>query len=90
MCCVELLSRVRLYATPRTVACQGPLSMGILLARIVGWVAMSSSRESSQPRDGTQVSRIAGGFFTVGATRKARVISTLNHQGSSYKNFVRG
>ena len=65
MCCVESLSHVRLYVTPRTVDCQGPLSMGILLARIVGWVAVPSSRESSQPRDGTQVSLIAGGFFTV-------------------------
>ena len=33
-----------------------PLSMGILQARILGWVAMPSSRESSQPRDRTQVS----------------------------------
>ena len=75
---------------PMDYRLQAPLSMGILQARILEWVAISSSRESSQPRDGTQVSRIAGGFFTVGATRKARVISTLNHQGSSYKNFVRG
>ena len=34
---------------------------------------MPSSRGSSQPRDGTQVSRIAGGFFTVRATREALV-----------------
>ena len=37
---------------------------GILQARILQWVAMSFSRGSSQPRDGTQVSCIAGGFFT--------------------------
>ena len=37
---------------------------GILQARTLQWVAMSSSRESSQPRDQTQVSLIAGGFFT--------------------------
>ena len=30
---------------------QAPLSMGILQARILSWVAMPSSRESSQPRD---------------------------------------
>ena len=42
------------------------LSVGILQARILNWVAMPSSRESSQPRDRTQVSFIAGGFFTVG------------------------
>ena len=37
---------------------------GILQARILEWVAMPSSRESSQPRDQAQVSRIVGGFFT--------------------------
>ena len=36
----------------------------ILQARIMEWVAFPFSRGSSQPRDRTQVSRIAGGFFT--------------------------
>ena len=33
--------------TPWTVACQAPLSMGILQARILEWVAVSFSRGSS-------------------------------------------
>ena len=37
--------------TPWTVACQAPLSMGILQARILEWVAMPSSRGCSQTRD---------------------------------------
>ena len=37
---------------------------GILQARILEWVVFSFSRGSSQPRDQTQVSHIAGGFFT--------------------------
>ena len=37
---------------------------GILQARIMEWVAVPFSRGSSQPRDQTQVSRIAGRFFT--------------------------
>ena len=37
---------------------------GILQARILEWVAFPFSRGSSQPRDQTQVSRIAGRFFT--------------------------
>ena len=37
---------------------------GILQARILEWVAFRFSRESSQPRDQTQVSHIVGGFFT--------------------------
>ena len=43
---------------------------GILLAKILEWVAFPLSRGSSQPRDRTQVSHIAGGFFTSWATRE--------------------
>ena len=46
-------------------ACQAPLSMGILQARILEWVAMPSSRGSSQPMDPNKVFCIADGFFTV-------------------------
>ena len=38
--------------------------MEILQARILEWVAFPFSRGSSQPRDQTQVSHIAGRFFT--------------------------
>ena len=38
---------------------------GILQARILAEVAFPISRGSSQPRNGTQVSCIAGGFFTI-------------------------
>ena len=55
-------------ATPWTVACQTPLSMGILQPRILECVAMPFSRGSSQPRDQTQVSHIAGRFFTIWST----------------------
>ena len=47
---------------------------GILQARILEWVAILFSRGSSQPRDQTQVSHIAGGFFTIWATRKAHLV----------------
>ena len=42
---------------------------GILWARIVEWEVFLFSRGSSQSRDWTQVSRIAGGFFTSWAMR---------------------
>jgi hypothetical protein len=45
------------------VAHQAPLSMGIFQARVLEWVDIPSSRGSSQPSDGTQVSHVAGGFF---------------------------
>ena len=64
-CMQSPFSRVQLFATLLTVAHQAPLSMGILQARILEWVAMPSSRGSPQPRDQTQASGIAGGFFTV-------------------------
>ena len=43
---------------------------GILQARILEWVAFPFSRGSSQPRDQTQVSHIAGRFFTSWVTRE--------------------
>ena len=46
------------FATPWTVV------LGILQARILEWVAFPFSRGSSQPRNQTQVSHIAGRFFT--------------------------
>ena len=49
----------------------GQYSPGILQARILKWVAFPFSRGSSQPSDPTQVSWIAGGFFTSGTTREA-------------------
>ena len=46
---------------------------GILQARILEWVAISFSRGSSQPRDRTQVSHIAGRHFNLWATSEALV-----------------
>ena len=45
---------------------------GILQARIVEWVAFPFSRGFSQPGDQTQVSHIAGIFFTSLAIREAQ------------------
>ena len=45
---------------------------GILQARILEWVPFPFSRGSSQPRDRTQVSCIAGRFFTSWTTKEAQ------------------
>ena len=45
---------------------------GILQVRILEWVAVPFSRGSSQLRDWTQVSRIAGKFFADWATKEAQ------------------
>ena len=59
MCCA-VLSYVQLFGTPQTVAYQAPLSMRILQARILEWVAMPFSRGFSWPRDHTRVSLFRG------------------------------
>ena len=60
LCCAVLsCSVVSDSETAWTITCQAPLSMGILQARVLEWITMPSSRGSSQPRDGTQVSHIA-------------------------------
>ena len=75
----KLLSCVPMDCSP-----PGCSVYGILQARILEWVAIPFSRESSQPRDQTQVSCIAGGFFTIWATREAPRKCSL--QGPSKEN----
>ena len=55
---------------------------GILQARILEQVAFPFSRGSSQPRDPTQVSCIAGGFFTNWAIREAHGLSKESENSS--------
>ena len=80
---VKLLSCVRLFATPWTVAYQVPPSMGF---SILEWVAVSFSRRSSGPRDWTRVSCIVGRRFTVWATREAYPNFTNKKMGSTRLN----
>ena len=47
------------FVNQLTVTRQDPFSLGILQARILEWVAMPSSRGSSQPSDGTHVSYVS-------------------------------
>ena len=62
----QLLSRVQFFVTPRTVACQAPLFMGISPGKNIGvGIATPSSRVSSQPRDWNLVSCMAGRFFSL-------------------------
>ena len=57
---------------PTLCNCMDYTVHGILQARILEWVAaVPFSRGSSLPRDRTQVSHCAGGFFTNWATREA-------------------
>ena len=74
----------------------GSSVLGILQARILEWTAIPFSRGSSQPKDWTQVSFIAGGFFTVWATKGSpyiglcMLIYKLNEWHQWYKEYKGG
>ena len=71
---VQLLSRVRLFATPWTVARQVPLSMGF--PRQEYWSGLPFPSPGNLPDPGIEPSSfmsptLAGGFFTSNATWEA-------------------
>ena len=72
MCvCAQSLQSCPTLCEPMGYSPPASSVQGILQAQILEWVAMSSSRWSSQPRDGTHVSYVscfAGRFFTHWAT----------------------
>ena len=68
--CVLSCSHVQL-CDPMDCSMPGSSVHGILQAGRLGWIAMPSSTGSSQPRDQTHVSYIAGSLFTVWAPREA-------------------
>ena len=60
---------------------------GILQARVLEWVAISFPRRSSQPRDRTWVSHIAGRCFNIWATKEVACIKCdRNNQQESWGN----
>ena len=66
-CCMEISTTlVQDLCSMKVKLAQSCLTLcdPILQARILEWLALPFSRASSQPRDQTQVSRIADGFFT--------------------------
>ena len=70
-CCVCMHAKsfqaCLILCNPMDCSPPGSSVHGIFQSRILGWVAMPSSRGSSQPRDRTCISYgfcIAGGFFT--------------------------
>ena len=62
---------------------------GILKARILEWVGISFPSRSSCSRNQTQVSCIAGRFFTIWATREALLNKMILLQLRSYFSRVR-
>ena len=56
------------------------IAHGILQGRILEWIAIPFSRRSSQCRDQTRVSCIAGRYFTIWATREAAYVMYAQFQ----------
>ena len=71
---VKSVSRIPLFAIPRTVAFKTPPSMEF--SRQEYWSALSFSRGSSQPRDRIRVSRTVSRHFY-----------HLSHQRSNHRQF---
>ena len=96
--CAQSLQSYLTFYDPMDCSPPGFSAHGILQARILEWVAMPSSRQSSQPRDQTHISCIAGGFFTYWTTWEAltatskmsktkhRAMMTLRCSDESSKN----
>ena len=68
--CVSTAQSFLILCNPMDYSLPGSSVHGILLARILEWVAIPFSRGSSQPRDQTWISCIEGRFFTIWATRE--------------------
>ena len=65
ICIVLVVHSFPTLCDPTDCILPGSSVHGILQAGILEWVAIPFSRGSSQPRDQTQVSCIAGRFFTI-------------------------
>ena len=93
LCCAALgPSVVSNSVTLWAVAHQAPLSMGIFQSRTLEWVAISFSRGSSWPRDGTRVSCIScigRQFFTTTATWEVLYVHICIHMRIHASSLVR-
>ena len=75
--CVLVAQSCLTLCNPIDCSPPGSSVHGILQARLLEWVPMPSSRESSPPMGQTQVSLIAGRFFC------------LSHKESHWNNVVK-
>ena len=89
--CLCLVSQSCLTLCDPTVCSPlGSSVHGILQSRILEWVAIHFSRGSSQPREWTQVSLIAGRFFTVWVTREILITIYLVYMWIPYHRAAPG
>ena len=84
------LHRCVQFCDPMDCSLPGSSVHGILQARVLEWAAISFPRGSSQPRDWTWVSRIAGRCFNLWATRETTVIYQImqNYFSKCLRQFL--
>ena len=78
--CVLVTQSCPTLCYPMDSGLPGSSVHGMFQARILGWIAISSSRGSSQTRDQIWVSRIAGRLFTIWVTRESLMYWLLGHK----------
>ena len=86
---VQSLSYTGLFCDPVDCSPPGSSVREISQARILEWVAISSSRKSLQPRDWTWASCIAGRFFTTESLRKPKYVMVPLCSGTSYNTEMK-
>ena len=75
LCCCCLVAQLSwILRDPVNCSLSSSSVHRISQARILEWVAISSSRGSSRARDGAHVSALAGGFFTTEPPAKPLVL----------------
>ena len=80
---VGLLESCLTLCNPMDCSPPGSSVHGISQARILEWVTVSFSRRSSQPKELTWVTCIAGGCFTIWATREVGMSHLLIFQDTT-------
>ena len=92
-CMLSLFSCVQLFATPWTVACQAPLSMGV--PRQEYWSGLPCPTPGDLPNPGTELMSLvspalAGEFFTTHAPWEALRESQKKISGVSWGQILEG
>ena len=81
-------SHVQLFYDPKDCSLPGSSVQGRSKARILEWVAISFSRGSSQPRDRTGISCIAGRFLTAKPPGKPYLEGALSNTQNYFEFFL--
>ena len=86
-CCCLLLSHIWLFWTPWTVAHHTSLSMDFPPLKILEWAAISFSKGSFQPRDGTDVFCIGSGILEMDGRCWVEKKGTKKAEAKKYNTF---